>query len=202
MIDTYLRKHVQPVFDRTAEGLHHKGLTPNQVTVGAFVIGVTTGPLIALGYPVAGVAALWLSGFFDVVDGSMARISGRSSAWGTTMDIVFDRLVEISVMLGLAYVFPASQTAMLWLMASIIFSMTVFLTVGALAEKSGIKSFYYQAGLMERTEGFILFTLMILMPSYLIPLIWLFVVVEFFTGLQRFYEAHQVFTAQEDQIRK
>jgi archaetidylinositol phosphate synthase len=113
------------------------------------------------------------------------------------MDIVFDRLVEISVMLGLAYVFPASQTAMLWLMASIIFSMTVFLTVGALAEKSGIKSFYYQAGLMERTEGFILFSLMILLPSYLIPLTWLFVVVEVFTGLQRFYEAHQVFTAQE-----
>jgi archaetidylinositol phosphate synthase len=61
MIDTYLRRHVQPAFDLTAESFHRKGLTPNQVTLGAFVIGVMTGPLIALGYPVVAVAVLWLS---------------------------------------------------------------------------------------------------------------------------------------------
>lgn len=197
MIDTYARKYIQPVFDASAHAARRLGLTPNHVTIAAFAIGVVTGPVAATGHPAVAVALLWLSGFLDVVDGSLARLTGHSSAWGTTMDIVFDRLVEVSVMLGLATRFPASQLPMLWLMGGIIFSMTVFLTVGALAEKKGIKSFYYQAGLMERTEGFLLFSLMLLLPTYLVPLTWLFVGVEVFTGLQRLYEAHQVFTEQE-----
>jgi archaetidylinositol phosphate synthase len=82
---------------------------------------------------------------------------------------------------------------MLWLMGSIIFSMTVFLTVGALSEKKGIKSFYYQAGLLERTEGFVFFSLMLLLPGYLVPLTYLFVALEIFTALQRLYEAHRLF---------
>jgi len=193
MIDTYLRSYVQPTFDRAAGVLHKRGITPNHITMVAFAVGVTTGPLTVAGYSVAAVVALWCSGLLDVLDGSVARLTGRSSAWGTTMDIVFDRLVEISVILGLAYSYPHSQTAMLWLLGSIIFSMTVFLTVGALAEKQSTKSFYYQAGLMERTEGFILFTLMLLLPGYLVSLTWLFIALEIFTGLQRFREAYLVF---------
>jgi archaetidylinositol phosphate synthase len=194
VIDTYLRKYVQPVFDRTATALHDRGITPNHVTVAAFAVGVATGPLTAAGYEWVAVTALWSSGLLDVLDGSLARLTRRSSAWGTTMDIVFDRLVEISVILGLAHRYPHSQTAMLWLMGSIIFSMTVFLTVGALAEKQSIKSFYYQAGVMERTEGFLLFSLMLLLPGYLVVLTWLFVALETFTGLQRFREAYLVFS--------
>ncbi|HEY3367875.1 MAG TPA: CDP-alcohol phosphatidyltransferase family protein [Symbiobacteriaceae bacterium] len=194
MIDTYLRRFVQPVFDQTAATMDRAGATPNQVTVGAFAVGLAAGPLVATGHPFCATGVLWLSGLLDVVDGSLARRTGRSSAWGTTMDIVFDRLVEVGVMLGLAARYPAAGTAMLWLMGAIIFSMTVFLTVGALAEKQGVKSFYYQAGVMERTEGFILFSAMMLLPAYLVPLTWLFVAVESFTGLQRFYEAHQIFS--------
>lgn len=43
-----------------------------------------------------------------------------------------------------------------------------------------------------RTEGFLLFTLMALLPAYLVPLTWLFVGLETFTGLQRFYEAYRI----------
>lgn len=133
------------------------------------------------------------------MDGSLARLTGRSSAWGTTMDLVFDRLVEISVMLGLAARFPESRFAMLWLMGSIIFSITVFLAVGALAEKKGIRSFYYQAGLLERTEGFVLFSAMILLPGYLLPLTYLFAGLETFTGMQRLCEAHRLFAEMDRQ---
>ena len=56
---------------------------------------------------------------------------------------------------------------MLSLIHILLMSMTIFLTVGALSEKKGVKSFYYQAGVAERSEGFIFFSLMILIPSYL-----------------------------------
>lgn len=67
-----------------------------------------------------------------------------------------------------------------------------FLTVGALTEKKGIKSFYYQAGLAERTEGFILFTLMILLPQWLLWITDVFLAVELITALQRMTEARRI----------
>ena len=49
--------------------------------------------------------------------------------------------------------------------------MTIFLTVGALAQNNGMKSFRYQAGLAERSEGFICFSFMILLSSIKLNLV-------------------------------
>lgn len=191
MLDTYARKHVQPAVDKTADYLLKKGWTADGVTKTAFAIGLSSGVFIYLDQPVLALIALWLSGFLDVVDGTMARKT-KPSPWGTLLDISFDRLVEISVILGLAFRFPDSMWALLLLSASIIVAMTVFLTVGALSEKQGMKSFYYQAGLAERTEGFILFTLMIVFSSYLTAITLLFIAVQIFTIFQRMAEAKRI----------
>lgn len=191
MLDTHARKYVQPVIGHTADFFLRRNLTANQVTVASFIIGVAAGPLVYLGLGPAAVLLLWISGFLDAVDGSMARKT-KPSAFGTVMDVTFDRLVEISVLLGLAFLFPDLMWLFLLLSVSIIFSMTVFLTVGTVSEQKGIKSFYYQAGLAERTEGFILFTIMILFPSILFYSTLLFLFVEVFTGIQRLLEAKKI----------
>ena len=191
MLDTYARKYVQPIVDKTADYLLKKGWTADGVTKTAFGIGLSSGVFIYLGHPVLALLALWLSGFLDVVDGTMARKT-KPSPWGTLLDISFDRLVEISVILGLAFRFPDSMWALLLLSASIIVAMTVFLTVGALSDKQGVKSFYYQAGLAERTEGFILFTLMIALSPYLTAITLLFIAVKIFTIFQRMAEAKRI----------
>jgi phosphatidylglycerophosphate synthase len=191
MLDTYARKHVQPAVDKTADYLLKKGWTADGVTKTAFAIGLSSGVFIYLNQPALALIALWLSGFLDVVDGTMARKT-KPSPWGTLLDISFDRLVEISVILGLAFRFPDSMWALLLLSASIIVAMTVFLTVGALSEKQGTKSFYYQAGLAERTEGFILFTLMIIFSPYLTAITLLFIAVQIFTIFQRMAEAKRI----------
>ena len=71
-------------------------------------------------------------------------------------------------------------------------SMTIFLTVGALSEKKGVKSFYYQAGVAERSEGFIFFSLMILIPSYLGIITNIFSILIIITAIQRFLEAKRL----------
>ncbi len=191
MLDTYARKYVQPAVDKTADYLLRKGWTADGVTKTAFAIGMSSGVFIYLNQPALALIALWLSGFLDVVDGTMARKT-KPSPWGTLLDISFDRLVEISVILGLAFRFPDSMWALLLLSASIIVAMTVFLTVGALSEKQGMKSFYYQAGLAERTEGFILFSLMIVFTPYLTAITLLFIAVQIFTIFQRMAEAKRI----------
>ena len=71
-------------------------------------------------------------------------------------------------------------------------SMTIFLTVGALSEKKGVKSFYYQAGVAERSEGFIFFSLMILFPGYLRIITNIFSILITVTAIQRFLEAKRL----------
>lgn len=191
MLDTHARKYVQPAIEKSAKQLLRWGLTANEVTYLSFIIGSAAGLLIYFELPIAAVLVLWLSGFLDAVDGTMARLT-KPSGWGTVLDITFDRIVEISVIVGLAFIFPDAQLALLLLSVSIIVSMTVFLTVGAVSEKQGVKSFYYQAGLAERTEGFILFSLMILVSDHLILITYLFFAVELFTALQRLLEAKKI----------
>jgi phosphatidylglycerophosphate synthase len=192
MLDTHARKYVQPAIEYAAKRFLAWGWTPTGVTWLAFLLGASSGIWIAFDQLVLAVVILWISGYLDAVDGTMARLSGRTSAWGTLLDITFDRLVEISVIIGLAIAFPEEILILLLLSVSIIFSMTVFLTVGALSEKKGVKSFYYQAGLAERTEGFILFSVMILLPDWLFWSTLLFLIVESWTGLQRLMEARRL----------
>ncbi|MCA1320941.1 CDP-alcohol phosphatidyltransferase family protein [Bacillus tianshenii] len=191
MLDTHARKYVQPAIEKTATGFLKLGLSANQVTIVSFIIGISSGIFFYFGFPIIAVIVLWLSGYLDAVDGTMARQT-KPSAFGTVMDVTFDRLVEISVILGIAFAIPDVQWALLLLSVSIIFSMTVFLTVGAVSEKQGVKSFYYQAGLAERTEGFLFLSIMMLLPAYVLWTTLLFFYVETFTGTQRLLEAKQI----------
>ncbi len=192
MLDTHARRYVQPAFEAGAAVAERIGVTPTQLTLAAFVIGLAGGLSVALGHGPAAIGLLWLSGYLDAVDGTLARRAGRQSAWGTVLDITFDRIVEFVVLAGLALRFPDSRMAIIGLLGAIIFSNVVFLVVGALSEKRSDKAFYYQAGLLERTEGFILLSLMIALTSFLLPLIYVFIVLEIFTGLQRLREAYIV----------
>jgi len=191
MLDTMARHHLQPAFDRLAARWVRRGVAANQITVAAFVVGMAAMPLVMMGHPWIAVAVLWTSGALDVLDGTAARLTVRSGR-GTLMDITFDRLVELGIILGLALRYPWAQFPLLCLTAAIVFSMTVFLTTGALARRPSAKSFYYQAGIAERTEGFILFTAMVLWHQALVPLTYLFVAAETATGVQRFVEAYRL----------
>ena len=192
MLDTHARKWVEPIIKSGAKFFHNRGLSANQVTLLSFLIGLSTSVFILFNQPLWAVLILWLSGYLDAVDGSIARNYGKPSAVGSLMDITFDRVVELGMILSLGIRHTNDLLALLFLSCAIIFSMTVFLTVGALASQKGIKSFYYQAGVMERTEGFVGFTLMILLPEYVGVLAFLMAGLITFTGLQRFFEAKKI----------
>ncbi|MCL6570904.1 MAG: CDP-alcohol phosphatidyltransferase family protein [Bacillus sp. (in: Bacteria)] len=194
MLDTHGRAAVQPIISKTAHYLLKIGLSANQVTYISFFIGIMASILVYFGQPIAGVIVLWLSGFLDAVDGSMARKSKTSSPWGTVLDVTLDRVVEAGVLVALALRHPEPNILLLFLFLaiSIIFTMTIFLTVGALSEKESYKSFYYQPGLAERTEGFILFSLLVLFQSHLVFWTIIFIGVEIITGIQRLLEARKI----------
>ncbi len=117
-----------------------------------------------------------------------------TSPFGTLLDITFDRIVELSIIFVLAFLkFQNSRLYLLILTMMILISMTIFLTVGALAQNNGMKSFRYQAGLAERSEGFICFSLMILLSSIKLNLVTnIFSLIIFITIIQRALEAKRL----------
>jgi len=193
MIDTHGRKYLDPLIRGSARMLSSMGIKPDHVTLLAFIVGMTSAIIILFGWEILSVLLLWISGFLDALDGALARETGSSSSWGTVMDITFDRLVELALIICLALTDHSIWPALIILLSGIVFSMTIFLTVGALSERTSSKAFYYQAGLMERTEGFIFFSIMILFRNIRIPVTFLFSALIIITGLQRLSEAERLF---------
>lgn len=192
MLDTHARKYVNPIIELGAEFLLKLKLTPNNVTILALLLGVSTSIFLYFDMQIIAVTLLWVSGYLDAVDGTMARRSNSSSSFGTLLDIVSDRIVEVSIVLVLGLKFVDVRYNLIVLTVCILMSMTIFLTVGALSEKKGVKSFYYQAGVAERSEGFIFFSLMILIPSYLGIITNIFSILIIITAIQRFLEAKRL----------
>ena len=192
MLDTHARKYVNPIIELGAEFLLKLKLTPNNVTILALLLGVSTSIFLYFDMHIIAVTLLWVSGYLDAVDGAMARRSNSSSSFGTLLDIFSDRIVEVSIVLVLGLKFVDVRYNLIVLTVCILMSMTIFLTVGALSEKKGVKSFYYQAGVAERSEGFIFFSLMILIPSYLGIITNIFSILIIITAIQRFLEAKRL----------
>ena len=192
MLDTHARKYVNPIIELGAEFLLKLKLTPNNVTILALLLGVSTSIFLYFDMQIIAVTLLWVSGYLDAVDGAMARRSNSSSSFGTLLDIVSDRIVEVSIVLVLGLKFVDVRYNLIVLTVCILMSMTIFLTVGALSEKKGVKSFYYQAGVAERSEGLIFFSFMILIPSYLGIITNIFSVLIIITAIQRFLEAKRL----------
>ena len=192
MLDTHGRKYVEPIIESVANAFINRNISANKVTVLAFVLGISSGGWMLLGEPLIATAVLWISGLLDAVDGAIARKTGTSSSWGALMDITFDRIVELSVIISLAVLYPQARLVLIMLTGSIIISMTVFLTVGALSKNTKNKAFYYQAGLAERTEGFIMSSLMMIFSNHIIIITIVYFLAILFTAGQRLKEAYEL----------
>jgi len=198
MLDTHGRKYVQPLLDRVANFCIKSDISANQVTIAAFVIGIFASFLVIVGWNFWAVLVLWLSGLLDAVDGTISRKNNTSSPLGTLMDIVFDRIVEIAILLALIFVQPELALNVAIVFSTIIVSMTIFLTVGAVANPVDMaqvatkKSFYYQAGVAERTEGFICLSLAVIMSEWRGVILHIFAGLILFTAIQRFLEAVRI----------
>lgn len=188
MLDTHARGKVDGLIELVAKNFIKRSWTASSVTYVALVVGLTASVVFILGYEILSVCLLWLSGLLDAVDGCIARETGTTSKRGTFLDIVFDRVVEIGIVISLALVHPEAYLGLLILTCTFLLSMTMFLITGALVENSGPKSFKYQAGLVERTECFILFSLMMIFGAYIVPITVIFIIMMIITLVQRFRE--------------
>lgn len=144
-----LRDSLQPLLEKIGSGFAVTGLSPNFWSgvslFFAFVSGMVYGLNFEFSLIIGGIFLL-ISGFFDIVDGQVARISKKTSKKGGFLDSVFDKIAEVAIFLGIligGYAQPH------WILVAITLSLLVSYT-RARAESLGIK--LQGVGIGERAE--------------------------------------------------
>jgi archaetidylinositol phosphate synthase len=97
-----LKRALQDRLEPLAAALSRAGLTANQLTVAGLVFGALSGLSFAMGQAVGAVFWIIVSGLCDMLDGAVARVSGRGGTpFGAVLDSGCDRLGEAFVLAGL-----------------------------------------------------------------------------------------------------
>ncbi|MGC1209333.1 MAG: CDP-alcohol phosphatidyltransferase family protein [Ornithinimicrobium sp.] len=106
MLNRYARAFFSRLFTPLAAALLKRGISPDAVTVfgtlGVVVGGVVLYPLGELWW---GSVFITVFVFTDLLDGNMARQSGRSSPWGAFLDSSMDRIGDAAIFGGLILYF-------------------------------------------------------------------------------------------------
>jgi CDP-diacylglycerol--glycerol-3-phosphate 3-phosphatidyltransferase len=134
------------------------GVTPNMLTIAGFILNCIVAAIIASGRgQLGGVLLLFASGF-DMLDGAVARSTGKTSRFGGFFDSTVDRYSEIIVYVGLLWYILGTDD---WKLGAllVLFSATGAVMVSyarARAEAAGWKA---SVGILARPERVVVLSL-------------------------------------------
>ncbi len=165
------------------------GATPNHLTVLGFLGNLGAGALAAGGeFLLAGLVMIGASAI-DLLDGALARATGRASPFGAVLDSTLDRLSEAAVLAGLAFHFAkAGQQEEIALCFAALVGSIMVSYVRARAEAHDLE---LREGLFTRAERVLLLSggLIIegLVADQVRVTLWILAVMANATALQRLY---------------
>jgi archaetidylinositol phosphate synthase len=99
-----LRGTLRPALEKVGKVFAATGLSPNFWTVVGLVIALSSAVVYGMGVEfglIIGGILLLVSGFFDMVDGQVARVTGKTSKKGEYLDSMFDKISEVAIFLGI-----------------------------------------------------------------------------------------------------
>ena len=164
------------------KGLHRAGISADGLTIFGLAIAIVTAFAIADGHLVLGVIGVILTGVPDILDGSVARTSGRAGPRGAFFDSVCDRIADGALFLGVAW-YLSNEDPRLPVLVMAVLALSMLITYErARAESLGLTA---RGGLMERAERMVLLGVGLAF-NILVPVMWLMLVLTAFTALQRF----------------
>jgi archaetidylinositol phosphate synthase len=133
-----------------------KRANPNLITVTGLVLAVVAGLLFAAGSPLWGGVFILLSGFFDILDGTVARGNNKITPYGGFLDSVSDRYADAAILFGAMYggltAMPYPPVEWFWGAIALIGSFMVSYT-RARGEASGVSA---TVGVAERAERLVI----------------------------------------------
>jgi CDP-diacylglycerol--glycerol-3-phosphate 3-phosphatidyltransferase len=98
-----IAQRARAIADSIARSIAYPAVTPNLLTVIGFVLTVGVAVVIANGYELVGGILVIAAGLFDMLDGAMARVSGRKTRFGAFLDSTLDRCSEAALLGGVLW---------------------------------------------------------------------------------------------------
>lgn len=165
-----------------ARALARTGITPNQLTVLGLLLTIGVAWILSRGDFLLGGFLVLLSGAFDLLDGELARATGRTTRFGALLDSTFDRFSEAALFLGLMsyYANQGSYQEIMLIGAAMAGSMTTSY-VRARAEGLGLTC---EVGLFTRPERVIVLAIGLIFNQMLVVL-WVIAVLSNLIAWQR-----------------
>lgn len=178
----HLRDRMQPFLEKLGHTFAATGLSANHWSaiglVIAFAAAVMYGSTFVYAFLIGGILLL-VSGFFDIVDGQVARATKTTSRRGSFLDSTFDRIAEIAIFAGLGSggLVPP-ELALLGIGLSLMVSY-----VNAKAESLGLT--LRGVGIGERAERLLIIAIVGMIPGMMALAVLAVVVISAITVGQR-----------------
>ncbi len=165
----YVKKGALRVIEPAISFLARHNVSPNAITTVGTLLTIAAGVVYATGHIMTAGWLMGVTAFFDVVDGEVARRTGRSTVFGAFYDSTLDRVADGALMAGLT-VFYATNVAHhnIYMVAICLVGMIGTFLVSytrARAEALGIDA---KVGVMQRPERIVLLSA----PQALFGLFW------------------------------
>ena len=182
MLTDWARRSFRWILDPLSRFLAWAHISPNALTILGVLLNIGVAYILSAGHFLIGAIALMVVGCFDALDGSLARYTGRVSAFGAFLDSTMDRYSESIIYLGLLiyYSRTGELTQEILVYAAIIGSLLVSYT-RARAEGIGISC---KEGLLTRVERTLVLFIFLLINQMQIGL-WVLAVLANATAVQR-----------------
>ena len=176
-----LRDILKPTLEKIGKIFASTGLSPNFWTMVGFVFAIISALVYGLGLEfglIIGGILLLVSGFFDMVDGQVARVTGKTSQKGSYLDSMFDKIAEVAIFLGLLVGGYAEPYL-------VMLAITLSLLVSYARAKSDALNIKLQGvGIGERAERLLVIAIIGII-GYMEPAVIIVVVIAGITLVQR-----------------
>lgn len=171
-LNAYARTAVSKVIMPIARALARVGVTANWLTFCGLVLIVVGAGLVAADHRLAGALVIAASGIADLLDGSVAKVRGTTSAFGAFYDSTVDRIADVAIFGAVAWL--VRDDPLLFTLALVALGAAqVTSYMRAKAESLGWNA---TVGIVERAERLIIILLGIAFPPLLPIALWLLVV--------------------------
>ncbi len=203
MIKSAVGERLDALIHRLFPFLFIRRLNPNLLTVcGALVSLVAAVAFMRAHFPLGGVLVL-AGGFFDLVDGVVARHHGISTRFGAFLDSTLDRLVDMALLTGISVHYATVGDPGSVLLTGAAMASSVLVSYAKARAELFVKSF--EVGLLERGERVGLLAAGAIF-GFMIPVLWIITIGSTITVIQRFAlarkEMDRMDAAEKDPIRE
>ncbi len=176
-----LRGILQPTLEKIGKAFASTGLSANFWTLVGLVFALASALVYGLGIEfglIIGGILLLVSGFFDMVDGQVARATGKTSQRGSYLDSMFDKIAEVAIFLGLLFGGYAEPYL-------VMLAITLSLLVSYARAKSDALNIKLQGvGIGERAERLLVIAIIGII-GYMQPAVIIVVIIAGVTLVQR-----------------